>query len=141
MDIASQISKHTLFASFSPRKIQKITNLAISRRYLKGAFVIHEGDIWPYLLYVYQGQFQALKESAGRTFVIEDFEPGDFFWGLALFEDGEPNPAAIKAAQNGELLLWHKTQVEAMISDNPQIAWGLFNLMAIRNKLIKIHIG
>lgn len=131
MTLETQIGNHVLFSSVPAKGIQKIEDLSISRKYRKGEFVTHEADIWPFLLLVHSGQFQALKEStSGRSFVIEDFKAGDIFWGLALFEDGEPNPAAIRASTNGEILLWHKTQIEAIIAENTQVAWGLFNLLA-----------
>ena len=47
-----------------------------------------------------------------------------------LFDKGKNNPAAIRTAQKGRLLLWHKTQIEEIVSRNPQVAWGLFNLLA-----------
>jgi CRP-like cAMP-binding protein len=131
MTLETQIRNSVLFSSVPAKGIRKIMELSASRTYRKGEFVTHEADIWPYLLLVHTGQFQVLKESTGgRSFVIEDFGVGDIFWGLALFEDDEPNPAAIRASMSGEILLWHKNQIEAIISDNTQVAWGLFNLLA-----------
>ena len=135
MDIKTQISQNKIFRSVSPKDIEKIGVLAISRKFFQGEFVTHKSDIWPYLVFVHTGQFQAYKESpGGRSLVIEDFGPGEIFWGLALFEDDEPNPIAIRASTDGEILLWHKTRIEEIISDNPQIAWGLFTLMAKKMK-------
>lgn len=131
MDINTHLSNTIVFSSVSEHGIQKISQQAILRRYSKGEFVIHQADIWPYLLFVISGQFQALKEStSGRRFVIEDFGPGEMFWGLALFENDEPNPVAIRASSDGEILIWHKHQIEDIISENTQIAWGLFHLLA-----------
>jgi CRP/FNR family transcriptional regulator len=91
------------------------------------------GDVWPYLLFVIRGEFQALKESSsGRSFVIENFGPGGVFWGLALFQDGAQNPVALRAASAGELWLWPKDRIEEIITWKPQVAWGLFHLMAGR---------
>ena len=131
MDILSQLTQNTVFSSLAPEKLNKIKKLAISRKFLKGSFVTHRGDIWPYLLFVHTGEFHALKESGqGRSFVIENFQPGEMFWGLALFEDHKPNPMAIQTAIDGEIFLWHKQQVEEIISTDSQIAWGLFSLLA-----------
>ncbi len=131
MEFADLIRQSKLFSSVSPDTIKKIMGLAIARKYSKNEFVTHEADIWPYLLWVHSGQFHVLKESSsGRSFVIEDFGPGEIFWGLALFEESEPNPASIRASKDGEIFLWHKTQIEEIIADNSQVAWGLFNLLA-----------
>jgi CRP-like cAMP-binding protein len=105
--------------------------MATSRSYQKGTYVTFMGDIWPYLLFVKSGEFQALKESSGgRSFVLENFGPGEIFWGLALFEADKPNPATIRASKDAELLLWHVDQIEYIIAHNTQVAWGLFRLLA-----------
>jgi len=120
-----------VFSSLSTDDIQNFQLMARQRRYLKGEFVMHEADIWPYLLFVMSGEFQVLKESAsGRSFEIDNFGSNEIFWGLALFEDGKPNPAAIRASTDGEILIWNKSQIEDMISENTRVAWGLFNLLA-----------
>ncbi|MFC1879423.1 Crp/Fnr family transcriptional regulator [Chloroflexota bacterium] len=127
----SQLASNIVFSSIPLIDLNNIGELAISRRYLKGEFVTYQEDVWPYLLFVQSGEFQALKESgSGRSFVIKNFGPGEIFWGLALFEEHKLNPAAIRTSAEGELLLWHKTQIQTIISQNTQVAWGLFHLLA-----------
>ena len=105
--------------------------MATIRNYLKGEFITHREDIWPFLLFVHSGEFQALKESRqGRVFIVENFLPGDMFWGLALLESQKGNPVAIRASMDGELLLWHKQQIERIISTDIQVVWGIFALLA-----------
>ena len=100
MEIKKQLAKSLVFSSLPPDDIQKIKNLAISRSYQKGTYVTFMGDVWPYLLFVKSGEFQALKESSGgRSFALENFGPGEIFWGLALFEADKPNPATISRIQ------------------------------------------
>ncbi len=131
MSAANLLAQNKVFSSLPPDEIRMIETLGIKRNYSKGEFVTYQGDKWPYLLFVQVGEFQALKELRnGRSFVIENFGPGEIFWGLALFDEGKHNPAAIQTAKKGKLLLWHKTQIEEIISRNPQVAWGLFNLLA-----------
>jgi len=131
MDTATRLANNIVFSSMPPEELKNIGDLAISRRYTKGKFVTHQEDIWPYLLFVESGEFQALKESiSGRSFVIDNFGSGEIFWGLALFENNKPNPVAIRASTKGELMLWHKTQIETIVSQYTQVAWGLFHLMA-----------
>jgi len=131
MSAINQLAQNKVFSSLPPNEIRTIETLGVKRKYSKGEFVTYQGDKWPYLLFIQTGEFQALKESRnGRSFVIENFGPGEIFWGLALFDEGKNNPAAIRTAQKGRLLLWHKTQIEEIVSRNPQVAWGLFNLLA-----------
>ncbi len=137
MDIENLVSENRVFSALPQTAIQKIISVSISRKYFKGEFVTHEADVWPYLLFVKSGKFQVLKEStSGRVFVIEDFGPGEIFWGLALFEENEPNPATIQTSEDSELLLWHKNQIEEIISQNTSVAWGLFYLLAQKMKRV-----
>lgn len=125
--------QNSIFSILSPPKQDEFVSRAIIKKYRKGEFVTHRDDVWPYLLCVRSGEFQALKESLqGRSLVIEVFHPGEIFWGISLFETGKPNPVALQASTDGELLLWHKTQLEDIIAENSQVAWGLFNVMAKR---------
>lgn len=122
-----------IFSLLSAEKLADLKSLALSKKYRKGEFVTHHGDVWPYLLYVNSGEFQALKESSqGRSLVIEIFHQGELFWGIGLFKENKPNPVGIQASTDGELLLWHKDKMRRMIEENPQIAWGLFEVMANR---------
>lgn len=131
MELFSLLSNNAPFSSLSEEKLRNIQKVAISRNFLKGEFVTHRDDIWPYLLFVQTGEIHAIKESGkGRSFVIETFHPGDIFWGLSLFEDDKPNPMAIQVAVDSKLLLWNKEQMENIISDDPQFAWGVFRLLA-----------
>jgi len=131
MSAKNLLAQNRVFSSLPPNEIRTIETLGIKRKYSKGEFVNYQGDEWPYLLFVQTGEFQALKESkSGRSFVIENFGPGEIFWGLALFEGGKHNPVAIRTAKKGRLLLWHKTKIEDIVSRNPQVAWGLFSLLA-----------
>lgn len=133
MAIHSQLAAVTPFSLLSQTHLRDAKELAVSRNFLKGEFVTHREDIWPYLFFVHSGEFQAVKESGqGRSFVIEVFSPGEVFWGLALFENDKPNPMAIQTASTGEIFLWHKDRVAQIIAADPQFAWGLFSLMAKR---------
>ena len=131
MSAENLLAQNKAFSSLPPHEILAIEELGAKRQYSKNEFVTYQGDVWPYLLFVRSGEFQALKESkSGRSFVIDNFEPGEIFWGLALFEEGKLNPAAIRTAKKGSILLWNKTQIEEIVSNNTQVAWCLFSLLA-----------
>jgi len=133
MNVLNQMANAAPFSFLTEAELVIVRELALSRKFQKGEFVTHRDDIWPYLLFVHKGEFQAVKESGqGRSFVIEAFTPGEIFWGLSLFENERPNPMAIQTAADGEIYLWHKDQIAKIISDEPEFAWGLFSLLAKR---------
>jgi CRP/FNR family transcriptional regulator len=119
------------FSKIPQPLLQKFFQAGRKRSYTESGFVTHRGDIWPYLLFILSGKLEAVKESEqGRSFVIDTFQAGEFFWGIALFEENKPNPVAIRAAKNSEILLWDKSQLDAAIESAPQFAWSLFSLLA-----------
>ena len=121
----------SLFTNLPQTLIEDFYRAGITRKYPKGSFVTHRGDVWPYLFFIESGKFEALKESVqGRSFVVETFEPEEFFWGIGLFEAGKPNPVAIRAAEDGKIIIWDKALIENTVSAEPRFAWSLFSLLA-----------
>jgi len=131
MDFSSLISRNEVFTSLDSKKLIAFQKLSITKKLQRGEFLTYQDDIWPYLILIKSGEFQALKESGqGRSFVIKSFFPGDIFWGLAVFENDKPNPMSIRAAADGEVYLWDKSQIKSLVSSDPQVAWELFSLLA-----------
>jgi len=124
---------NTPFSNLPEDRQANIREMAVLKRFLKGEFISHRDDVWPYLLLVRSGSIQAIKESEqGRSLVLETFMPGNTFWGLALFYPNKPNPMAIQCASDSEVYLWDKMSLEQIISQDTQIAWGVFQMMAER---------
>ena len=131
LDIKSQLKQVSIFSSLKEEEIIEVFQNATSRKYLKGEYVTHKGDKWPYLLLVISGEFIAAKESGqGRFFNIETFKPNSIFWGLSLFELGKPNPVSIQSSKDGILLFWHKDQFQQIISSHTTVAWKVIGLLA-----------
>jgi len=103
--------------------------IARPRQFRGGEWVVHHGDIWPNLFFVQKGQVTAIKESAeGRSLTLATFGEGEVFWGLAFFIENAPMPAALKAPQNSELLLWSRKDLMPFIFKNGQLSWELSRL-------------
>ncbi|MCB2160528.1 Crp/Fnr family transcriptional regulator [bacterium] len=133
MNSISTNERFSIFSNVPAPFAEAFFAAGISRKYPKNDFVTHRGDVWPYLLYITSGTLEAIKESTqGRSFVVETFQPGEFFWGIALFEGDKPNPVAIRAAEDSEILIWDKSKIQAAIVENPEFAWSLFSLLALK---------
>lgn len=125
------LREHPVFSNLPEKDINQFIQAAIARKFRKAEYVTHRGDIWPYLFHIQTGKFEAIKESIqGRSFVVETFESGEFFWGIGLFEADEQNPVAIRAAEDSEILVWDKSLIERTIAEQPQFSWTLFSLLA-----------
>jgi CRP/FNR family cyclic AMP-dependent transcriptional regulator len=132
-DIRSFLSAHEIFSSLNTAQQTLFQNEAISRSYPKGAFITQHGDIWPYLFIITKGQINAIKESSeGRSLTLATIDAGDFFWGLAFFIENAPMPAALKATEKCELLLWSRDDLLPFIFENGRFSWELSRLMVQR---------
>jgi CRP/FNR family transcriptional regulator len=127
------LSQCTLFALLNEGDQQRLAEIAISRSYGAGQWILNYGDIWPYLFLVIDGSVTAVKESLeGRSLIIETFRPCEIFWGVAFFTDEAPMPVRLVAAEESQLLMWSKTQLQPILERNGAAAWELSVLMSRR---------
>ena len=96
---------------------------AISRKIEKGEYLTHQGDIWPYLLFVSSGQIQwAMLATSGKEHVLFNVEVGQSFWGHSIFDDGEM-PASLYAIKKSEVLLWERETILRYLRRYPDAMW------------------
>jgi len=71
----------------------------------------------------------AIKESPeGRSLTLATFNIDDVFWGLAFFIKNAPMPAALKASQDCDLLLWSRDDLMPFVLENGRLSWELSRL-------------
>ena len=104
--------QHPIFAHLDEKDRMALVESAISRRYSKGQWICHHGDIWPYLFRIVAGEVAAVKESReGRSLIAMTLSQGEVFWGLAFFLDRAEMPVALIADEPCELRLWHQSSL------------------------------
>jgi CRP-like cAMP-binding protein len=103
------------------------------RKFYNGDWIVHHGDVWAHLFFIQKGQVTAIKESPeGRSLTLATFGEGEIFWGLAFFIENAPMPAALKATQDSELLLWSRDDVMPLVLSNGKLSWELSRLVIQR---------
>ena len=106
-----QLAQDPVFASLSPSELEELALQSRLRSYAKGEWIVHNGDIWPYLLWVESGKINALKESGeGRSLITTTILPQEKFWGLAFFQEDLPMPVALVAEEESHIRLWSREQ-------------------------------
>lgn len=76
-----------LFADIDPQDIFELEGLCLERRVPKNTLVISEGDETDSLYVLVEGSAQALRsDDSGRQFVVNRFEPCDYFGEMSLFD-------------------------------------------------------
>lgn len=132
-DLLEQLSNHSVFSCLDPPDIDHLIRAANPSRYKSGEWIVHHGDIWPNLFFVVDGQVTAIKESPeGRSLTLATVKANDVFWGLAFFIENAYMPAAFKASQDSELLIWSHDELIPFILNNGKFSWELSRLVIQR---------
>ncbi len=131
--LSADLARTPVFSKLSVEDQTQLIEQSLSRSYHKGEWIVHYGDIWPYLLWVEKGTVTAIKESnEGRSLIVATIKPGEIFWGLAFFQDDAPMPVALVAREASQIRLWSREKLLPILLENGQMSWELSCLMVNR---------
>ena len=126
MKITKALSQNQIFSQLEEDDLHKIESSARIRQFESGEWIVHHGDIWPYLFVIHKGAVTAIMESLeGRSLTLMTIEEGELFWGLAFFIENAPMPAALKVSEDCELFLWSREDLLPLILENGKLSWDL----------------
>lgn len=133
MSLMELLSQNPVFSHLNQVERSDLAERAISRRYPKGQWITHYGDIWPYFFIVEQGIITALKESReGRSLIVLSLEPGGILWGMAFFHEEYLMPVALIADEDSLIHLWTQESLLPAFLENGRMSWELARLMVKR---------
>ncbi len=133
MKTKSPLARNQVLSQLDETELEKLNTSAQVRRFQNGDWIVHHGDVWAYLFFIKKGQVTAIKESPeGRSLTLATFNEGEIFWGLAFFIENAPMPAALKASDQCELLLWSRDDMMPFILKNGKLSWELSKLVIQR---------
>lgn len=96
---------------------------AISKKLVKGQYLTHQGDVWPYVIFVISGQIRwAMLATSGKEHVLFNLEAGQSFWGHSIFDD-EEMPASLYATEKSEVMLWGRETILPYLRRYPDAMW------------------
>jgi CRP/FNR family transcriptional regulator len=137
MNSGNPLAKNQVFSHLDETTLQKLSDCAQVRQFQIGDWIAHNGDVWANLFFIRKGQVTAIKESPeGRSLTLATFGEGEIFWGLAFFIENAPMPAALKASDNCELLLWSHGDLTPFILENGRLSWELTRLVIQRVQFV-----
>ena len=132
-DIVQELSQDPVFASLSKPDLEELARRARLRTYAKDEWIVHNGDIWAYLLWVESGKINALKESGeGRSLITTTILPQEKFWGLAFFQEEMPMPVALVAEERSQIYLWPREEFLPFLLKNGKMSWEFARQMVTR---------
>ena len=120
------LTQNQIFSQLNEDDLQQIESIGHLQKFQNGEWIVHHGDVWSNLFFVEEGQVTAIMESPeGRSLTLVTVEAGDVFWGLAFFIDNASMPAALKATEECELLVWSREDLLPLIMKNGKLSWEL----------------
>jgi CRP-like cAMP-binding protein len=124
---------HPVFASLENDDLNLLAKLAIPRKLQKGEALALQGDVWPYLFFVAEGELQAVKGShEGRNLLVTTFGKGELFWGLAFFQEDAHLLATLEAHCPSQVFLWSRQRIESIFIEHGRMGWELCHVMIQR---------
>ncbi|MBL7163639.1 MAG: Crp/Fnr family transcriptional regulator [Anaerolineales bacterium] len=130
---AAKLVQNPVFSTLKSSDQAHLVQQSIFRNYEKDEWIVHYGDIWPYLFIVEEGTVTALKESnEGRSLIVATINKGEIFWGLAFFEDEAPMPVALVASEASRIHLWSRDRLLPLLLENGRMSWELSRHMVNR---------
>ena len=126
MKVTKFLSQNQIFSLLEDDDLHRIEGGALIRQFKSGEWIVHHGDIWPYMFVVHKGVVTAIMESLeGRSLTLTTIGEGELFWGLAFFIENATMPAALKASEDCELFLWSREDLLPLIMENGKLSWEL----------------
>jgi CRP/FNR family cyclic AMP-dependent transcriptional regulator len=131
--LAELLSASPVFRSSPEAERDELVHLAVRRKLEKGSHLAMQGEYWPHLFLVAEGELAAVKTSGeGRNLMIASFGEGELFWGPTFFLADVPLLATLEARSPSAVYLWSRSTVEPILVRNGQISWMLCCLMIQR---------
>ncbi len=131
--LTGQLHTHPVFASLGIEDLNLVAKLATSRELQKGEVLALQGDVWPYLFFVAEGELDAVKGSReGRNLLVTTFGKGELFWGLAFFQENAPLLATMEANRPSHVFLWSRQRIEPIFIEHGRMSWDLCHVMIQR---------
>jgi CRP-like cAMP-binding protein len=131
--LVNLLSSHPVFATLGTADLDTLAKLANPRQLQKGEALVLQGDVWPYLFFVAEGELQAVKGSReGRNLLVTTFGKGELFWGLAFFQKDAPLLATLEATCLSQVFLWSRESIEPIFIEHGRMGWELCHVMIQR---------
>jgi len=124
---------HPVFSSLEEGERNLLAKQATRKNLKKGETLVMQGDVWPYLFLVAEGEIDAVKGSReGRNLLVTTFGKGELFWGLAFFQENAPLIATLEANCPSRVFLWSRNRIEPIFIEHGRMSWELCHVMIQR---------
>lgn len=88
------LKKVEIFSTMDPYEILQISDALIELNFVKGDYIITEGELSDYFYIIEEGEAHAMKTFDECTTIVKEYQSGDYFGELALIRDS-PRAASV----------------------------------------------
>ncbi len=127
--VAQRLSQTKIFNKFPSAVCIELARLATVRKFAPGEYCCHQGDLWPYVIFLVDGAMQwTMLSIGGREHVLFTLSPDEVFWGHSIFDD-QPMPASLMARQISITYRWHRDVIVPFLYRYPETLWELAGVL------------
>jgi CRP-like cAMP-binding protein len=124
-DLAETLKNKEAFRKLPISEIILLAEHALGKQLASGEYLSQQGNVWPYVLYVRDGELRwRMLSSGGKEYQLFKVEPGEIFWAHSLFDD-QPMPASLQAVDEVSVFLWSRDQIYPIFKRYPDALWDI----------------
>jgi len=128
----SIISNALIFDGLPDQYLEKIKDVAVARKYVKGETIFMEEDEGNGFYLVAEGLVKIFKVSpSGKEQILHVFGPGEPFGEVPVFS-GRRFPANAEAIRDSRLLFFPRNAFLRLITANPSLALNMLAVLSMR---------
>jgi CRP-like cAMP-binding protein len=131
-ELNADLAQEPIFRHLGEEERSHLVSLAVEREIVKGEYLAHYGEAWPYMLFIQSGTISVLKLSPeGRNLGALRLGSGEIFLNPSFFDDG-PLPASLEVKETGIVYIWPREKILSILMQNSEVLWDLCLWLANR---------
>lgn len=130
-----------LFEDLNEIEIEKISEIAIKKKFKKGECLMLEGDIGNSMYIVAKGKVKVFNLSEdGKEKIITIFTEDDFIGEMALIDENRTRSATAEALEDTETYILYKEEFIKMLKENFNIVMKILSILNDRVRVLNKKI-
>lgn len=121
-----------IFSTLTPEEIERVVNLIVRKKFLKGETIVREGSKPESLIIINNGKAKAFKNtSEGKEQILYVFSTGDFFGEKHLLTDHRAS-YNVEALEETTVCMIPKSGFQTLLSEKPGIGLKIMQELVAR---------
>ena len=128
-DLIKKLANAEFFGKFSEKDRAVLADAAVPRRLRAGEYCCYQGDVWPNVIFLVEGNLDwTMLSVAGKEHILFSLSPNDVFWGHSIFDD-KPMPASLKVTENSMVYRWKREAILPILYRHPETLWEIAGIL------------